>query len=211
MTGHVGLVFSHGVRPLVYDAVILEGTKTNMTRAMAIVAVSSLCSALCVNLSAAALVDFQTLPANGFIASPPGSTAGWGYSIANGSSTDWLMTISLNTGALTAAVPHHIFDFPILSPGSMVTVPYDPFIGAGLFELIWDTSATAGLANSGSFVLSSQWWTNDPLNGGVFIGNADDVSRDYEAVVDMVVPEPATAWPFLVVTLWFWRRKRRMP
>ena len=55
----------------------------------------------------------------------------------------------------------------------------------------WDAGAPVGFVNSGNFVLSGEWWTGDPLNGGSFIANAPDIALAYSATV----AEPTTATP----------------
>jgi len=143
-------------------------------------------------LEALPIISFSTLPANGQVSGAPGSTVGWGYSITN-NGTDWLVITSLNADPFTSATPNLLFDFPIIDPGATVTEPYNPSIGTGLFELLWDTSAALGFSNSGTFVLSGEWWTDNPLDGGVFIEDAPDVNASYTASVN-TVPEPATFW-----------------
>src|ERR1039458_9152866 len=120
---------------------------------------------------------FGTIPADGKISGAPGSTVGWGYTITNQSSTLWLVTTAMNSGPFVSSSPDLLFDFPVIDPGATVTVAYDPSIGAGLYDLVWDTSAPPGFSNSGDFTLSADWWTGDPSGTGVFLANAPDVSQ----------------------------------
>lgn len=134
---------------------------------------------------------FGTIPVDGAVSGLPGSTVGWGYTITNQSSNLWLVTTALNTGPFVSASPDLLFDFPVLDPGATVTVFFDPSISAGLYDLVWDTSAPTGFANVGEFTLSADWWTGDPSAGGTFDSNAPDSSQPYTAsVVDS--PEPGT-------------------
>jgi hypothetical protein len=73
--------------------------------------------------------------------------------------------------------------------GAAVTVPYDPLMPAGLYQIIWDTNAPLGFINSGTFSLTAEWWNGDPLAGGSFMGTAPSVSQPYTATV---TPKPAT-------------------
>jgi hypothetical protein len=85
-----------------------------------------------------------------------GSVTGWGYSIQNQSSSDWLVTTDLTAGAFFHATPQLLFDFPDVAPGATATVLYDPGPPAnGLYQLVWDANAPAGFVNSGSFTLEA--------------------------------------------------------
>jgi len=141
---------------------------------------------------------FSLLPASGDVSGLPGSTVGWGYSITNDSSADWLVTSDLTSDPFLNGTPNLTFDFPDLGPGATVTVPFSlvattgcPAPPCGLYELTWDTTAPAGFVNSGDFTLSAQWWTGDPLNGGMFIMDASDSLASYSAMVVGSVPEPS--------------------
>jgi len=139
---------------------------------------------------AASIYTFTTLPAAGNISAAPGSTLGWGYSLQNQSSTDWLVPVDLAAGSFGNGVPAVLFDFPIVAPNSSIVQPFAPASGAGLYELTWDPAAPIGFVNSGSFVLSAQWWNGDPLAGGHFLANASTVTASYSAAVS-TVPEPS--------------------
>jgi hypothetical protein len=82
---------------------------------------------------------FSDLPSGGNIAGPAGSTIGWGYSITNDSTTEWLVTSNLTSSPFVdGTADASPFDFPIVSPGSTVTLPYDQATNTGLFALTWD-------------------------------------------------------------------------
>src|ERR1035437_6525673 len=95
-------------------------------------------------------VLFTLLPADGNVFGSPGSTVGWGYSLANNDPTNWFLTILLNSDSFANGTPSLLFDFPIVAPGATVSVPYDPGT-AGLYELTWDIGAPVGFVNSGNF------------------------------------------------------------
>ena len=89
--------------------------------------------------------------------------------------------------------PRALFDFPIVAPGTTATVAFDALAGLGLYQLTWDPTAPAGFVNSGTFVLSAEWWSGDPTAGGSFLAGADDQSAPYTATVTAVaVPVPST-------------------
>lgn len=135
---------------------------------------------------------FATLPANGIITGAAGSTIGWGYSLTNLSSTNWLMITALNAGSFLMGTPDaSIFDFPILAPSGTLTVTFVPGL-SGLFQFSWDTGAPNGFENSGIFVLSGELWDGDPFGGGAFAKLAADQSSSYTARVSSTsVPEPS--------------------
>ena len=139
---------------------------------------------------------FETLPADGAISGAPGSTIGWGYTITNLDPTNWLETTALNADLFQQATPNaFLFDLPIIAPGATVTESYTPGL-SGLYELTWDVTAPGGFVNSGSFILSGDWYDGDPLSGGAFLDSAIDQSTPYSATVSpglVPVPEPATS------------------
>src|SRR5262249_52442124 len=93
----------------------------------------------------------NTIPTNGSVAGPAGSTVGWGYSITNLSLTNWLVTTAIAAGNFLNGAPSAIFDFPILAPTSQLNAPFDALAGAGLYTLTWSGTAPVGFVNSGSF------------------------------------------------------------
>lgn len=140
---------------------------------------------------------FEDLPSGGDIMGPPGSTIGWGYSITNNSTIDWLVTTNLTSSLFTdGTADASPFDFPIVSPGSTVTLPYDQATDTGLFALTWDATALVGLTDAGVFTLSAEWWTDNPLTTGSFLEDAPDETAAYSAtvsaaIVPVPVPEPS--------------------
>lgn len=152
---------------------------------------------LCVPATAQAMpFTFSLLPSSGDIAGEAGSTIGWGYSLTNDSVTDWLMLTGFSSDPFFNAVPDStIFDLPILAPGASRTLAFDAAAFEGLLQLTWDAAAPSGFTNSGTFVLSAEFWDDDPLAGGQFLSFADDQFAAYTATVlpsSNPVPEPAT-------------------
>ena len=141
---------------------------------------------------AADIYTFNVSPAEN-VSGPGGlfSLTGWGYTLQNQSSSDWLVTTSLDAGTFLYATPQVIFDHPHLAPGASVRVPYDPITPAGLYQILWDQNVPAGFVNSGTFTLSAQWWSADPTNGGTLIGTAPNTSQPYSASLT-AVPEPGS-------------------
>ena len=143
-------------------------------------------------------IIFALLPPAGAVSGPAGSTVGWGYSLINNSTADWFVSASLNSDSFSNGTPTSLFDFPDLAPGQTVTEAFDAVNSIGLFQLQWDASAPGGFTNTGSFVLSGQWWEADPSNGGSFIASAIDVALPYNATVSggsgSTTPEPSALW-----------------
>jgi hypothetical protein len=159
--------------------------------------------------------QFSLVPENGSVAGSPGTSVGWGYSITNQSSADWLVTTDLTADPFLHGTPTLLFDFPTIAPGQTITEPFDANTAAGLYELTWDSGAPDGFVNTGSFVLSAQWWDGDPLSGGAEIAAAPDASAAYSATASAVVnnaPEPS-AWLMvgsgLIVLMRLRRRLKR--
>jgi hypothetical protein len=131
------------------------------------------------------------LPPGGAIGGPAGSTIGWGYTITNLSSTQWLVLSGVSADVFLNATPNAIFDFPIVAPGMTVSLAFDANNLLGLYALTWDTTAPVGFTNSGTFVVSAEWWDGDPFAGGNFLEFAPDNTAAYSATVTPV-PEPGS-------------------
>ena len=135
--------------------------------------------------------SFSTFPASD-IFGPPGSTVGWGYTITNLDTSDYLSFSNANLSAdvFTDGTPLSLFDFPTIAPGATLTVSFDETSGTGLYQFTWDPSAPPGDSNSGLFLLSgAEFDTAD----GMKVADAPDHSTPY-LVTDSatVVPEPST-------------------
>jgi hypothetical protein len=136
-------------------------------------------------------ISFTLVPASGDISGLAGSTVGWGYTIINDTS-DWLVTMSLSADAFQDGDPDSFFDFPALAPGTSATVDFVAGV-SGVYQLTWDAAAPIGFVDSGTFILSSDYYNGDPLAGGVYIATAPDLTAAYSASVSIptVVPEPS--------------------
>jgi hypothetical protein len=149
---------------------------------------------------------FALIPADGDIVGAPNSTIGWGYTLQNQDTTDWLVVTTLNAAPFLFATPEaSVFDFPILAPGADLSVPFDPIAMTGLYGLTWDQNVANGFVNNGLFVLTLDWWSDDPFAGGIFLQSAPDATASYSATA---VPEPSTAALCTVLVLMVKMRKR---
>lgn len=140
---------------------------------------------------------FSVIPSNGDIQGAPGSVIGWGYSITNDSSTDYVETEAVNAGIFQHATldSGDYFDFPLVAPDTTVTVDFTVAdgsgFGTGLAALTWDVDAPAGFTNSGNFDLSACWANS----AGTCIAAAPDALVPYSASVSAAatIPEPSSA------------------
>ncbi|HLG21217.1 MAG TPA: PEP-CTERM sorting domain-containing protein [Candidatus Manganitrophaceae bacterium] len=167
--------------------------------------------------SAYAIPDwsFTLIPANGDLSGAPGAAVGWGYEITNLDSNNWLLLTGVSADLFQNGTPDaFIFDYPILAPGATASVPYTQpgpvQAPSGLYQFTWDAGAPVGFVNSGTFILTAEWYDGDPLAGGAFLDFAPDKSALYSVTVtSAAVPEPATLWPLISGMAGFglWRRK----
>ncbi len=143
---------------------------------------------------------FDTTPSGGTIAGDAGTIVGWGYTITNDSTVEWLVGVGVDASGFNFGVPDSsIFDFPIVAPKSSITVPYDPVAGVGLFQFTWDAAAFAR-TNAGTFTLRFDQFFGDPFDDGQLEDDQIVLSAPYLAVtaaatVDAppaAVPEPGS-------------------
>ena len=145
-------------------------------------------------------ITLTLIPASGDVAGLPGSTVGWGYTITN-TTSDWIQTMNLSAGLFQDGTPNEIFDFPAVGPGDSVTLGFSlaatascSFPPCGIYELTWNSTAPSGFTNSGTFTVSSDYYSAEPgTSGATDLGPAPDASAPYSAVVS---PEPGT-WTLL--------------
>lgn len=144
---------------------------------------------------ASLIYTFSTDPASGDIQGPPGSTIGWGYSITNEDTTNWLVPTNLAADSIPNSTPDaSVFDFPVVAPGATASLAFDAVAGTGLYGITWDPSAPVGLSEGGVFTLDAEWWTGDPSSGGQFVQDATEETAAFQATVSSPVvsgtPEP---------------------
>ncbi len=137
-------------------------------------------------------LTFTVLPST--VNGPAGSTVGWGYSITNTSSTDYLDLTGIDSTLFLATdgTPDaSIFNFPNLAPGQTVTQAYDPINSLGLFQFTWNAGLTTGTTEAGIFTLY-----------GAFCAPTDTICADDLSVPSIALgsaPYSATVSPSVVV------------
>jgi hypothetical protein len=145
------------------------------------------------------IITFTVLPPD--VSGAAGTTVGWGYSITNDSSTDYLDLSDIDASVFQYGDPDSspfLFSFPGLAPGATFTQSYDPLDDLGLFQLTWDSDAPAGFTNTGTFGLYGAFCDpSDPFcveDGDV--QGSDLAFSAYSATVSpsgaVTVPEPST-------------------
>jgi hypothetical protein len=124
---------------------------------------------------------------------------GWGYSITNDSSTQWLVTADLTTtGSFQNGTPNTgIFDFPIIAPDTTVNVSYNAATGTGLFAFTWNSTAPIGFTNSGQFDLTG-FFCADSMFDGCSTNNIDALAPYSTTATSSTTPEPT---PLLLLSI----------
>jgi hypothetical protein len=153
-------------------------------------------------------ITFTLILSSGEVFGPPGSTVGWGYTITNDTSS-WLVTMSLSADVFQDGTPDTFFNFPALAPDTSVTADFVANV-SGVYQLTWDTTAPFGFVNSGTFILSSDYFNGDPTMGGIDIGPAPDLTAAYSAITSgsSSAPEPSVALLLSSGVLLLWGPKR---
>src|SRR5580658_6838123 len=112
---------------------------------------------------------FTTEPDPGDISGTAGSTVGWGYSITNNSSTDYLILDSVAASVFPAddTPDSTIFDLPIVAPGGIAMESYvydmsDPESSIGLFQFTWAADPMEGESPiTGDFTVTAQFCSDE--------------------------------------------------
>ncbi len=139
---------------------------------------------------------FTLEPDPGDVSGPAGSTVGWGYSITNDSSTDYLTLTGVDSDLFLATdgTPDaSIFDFPVLAPLQTITEDYDPIAFVGLFQFTWNSGLPVGTTETGNFTVYAQFCDSADLSN---CGDTVSESAAYTATVSpsgaVATPEPST-------------------
>jgi hypothetical protein len=153
------------------------------------------------------------------VSGPAGTTVGWGFSITNTSTTDYLdiSGIDSNLFLSTDGTPDaSIFLFPNLAPGQTITQAYDPADFLGLFQFTWNPDVPTGTTEAGQFTLFGAFC--DPAVDqycaeDLTVSSTALATGDYSATVSpsvvVATPEPSSALLVaagLFVLVWFSRR-----
>jgi hypothetical protein len=137
-------------------------------------------------------------PASGVISGYPGTTIGWGYTITNTDTNDWL---ELDDFSISPAIPSYLgtftdftaFNFIVVGPSSAVSQNFDPVLLTGVGSFAIAPNAPTGPQFFG-IVMEYDLFSVDPTSDD-FDPVLDTISTgnqlDAPAGID-VVPEPAT-------------------
>jgi hypothetical protein len=162
-------------------------------------------------------LTFTVIPAD--VSGPAGTTVGWGFSITNTSTSDYLDISGIDSDLFASAngTPDaSIFPFPNLAPGQTVTQLYDPLDNLGLFQFTWNSGLPAGTTESGEFRLMGAFCDPTVDRFCAEDGSAASImlaSGGYSATVSssgpVTTPEPSSVGPLLAgIGLVFMMRKR---
>jgi hypothetical protein len=162
-------------------------------------------------------LTFVLIPSD--VSGPAGTAVGWGFSITNNSSTDYLDLSGIDSDLFASAngiSDASIFPFPNLAPGETATEIYDPVAGLGLFQFTWNLGIATGTTETGKFRLFGafcdatvdQFCAEDGTAASTVLAGAE-----YSATVSppsgTVIPEPSTLAfllsGLLAMGLWIWR------
>jgi len=153
------------------------------------------------------------------VSGPAGTTVGWGFSITNDSSTDYLDLSGIDSDLFASVngIPDaSIFPFPNLAPGETATEIYDPAAGLGLFQFTWNLGVATGTTETGKFRLLGAFCDPTVNQFCAEDGSATSTvlaSAEYSATVappsGTLIPEPSTLVfllsGLLAMGLWIWR------
>jgi hypothetical protein len=187
------------------------------------VLIASLLSLLVLGFAAHARADdsftFSTVPNPGAVSGTPGSPVGWGYTLTNNSSTDYLLTLDVYGDVVLdslGTVDTTIFDVPIVAPLGTASESYDPSNPLNMFglsQLFLDPGLTPGTTATGNFYI-------DAVFCDVTLTICSSTIETESAAVTITVispggtpvPEPSSMLLLLSglggIALWFAHRQR---
>jgi hypothetical protein len=147
---------------------------------------------------------FGLSPAGGTVSGAPGQLVGWGYTLANTDAVNWFVPTQLSASSFALGTPDAgYFDFPILAPGLAVSVAFNASTGQGLFGLQLHPGVLPGQGESGQFTLAGEWWSGDPLGGGMLLQPGNSALAPFTVqVTGGATPEPATLALLLGGLVW---------
>lgn len=154
---------------------------------------------------------FSTLPGGGVLTGNAGQLVGWGYSLTNTDTANWFVPTELSASSIAlGTMDGAYFDFPVLAPGATQSAAFDAALLAGLYGIEIDATAALGQSESGLFTLAGEWWSGDPLAGGIFLQAGEAVVTPFTVQVGATaVPLPGTAALFAIGMLGLLAARRR--
>ncbi|ELX10423.1 hypothetical protein Jab_2c25120 [Janthinobacterium sp. HH01] len=141
----------------------------------------------------------------------PGDLVGWGYQLVNTDTLNWFVPTQLNASSFSIGSPDaSYFDFPVLAPGATASAAFDAATHTGLYGLQIFPFALPATSDNGSFSLSGEWWSGDPLAGGTFLQVSDVLLAPLSvAVAATAIPAPGSMWLLAVGLPLLWLAQRR--
>ena len=142
--------------------------------------------------------DFSLIPSSGTVSGSPGATAGWGFTITNNDSSDWLVlndsffTPSNLLGSDGTYTDFIASQFVVIDPGSTSSESFDALLqsGVGSFQIPW--SAPEGGTATGTVNVDYSLFSQDP-NSPTFDPGSFVTAGTASAGGSVFVPEPSSA------------------
>lgn len=149
-------------------------------------------------MAQAALVIDRLDPVGGALSGGPGDTVGWGFTISNDSTTEWLVLTAsgfpLAPGWL-AYTDLVIAQYILLGPSASLAQVYNPVGPTGAGSVAIDALADLGWTASGTLELMYDTYDGDPDRDGSQIGFSDTATSAVSVTVadSGTVPLPTSA------------------
>ena len=172
---------------------------------------------LTTTLSAQATLLIDLDPLGGALSGSPGATVGWGYTVTNSFSNEYIVltasdfSTASSLGTYTDYVPSN---FVVIAPGGgQYSQAFNALSQTGTGSFLIDPLAPVGATATGTIVMSYDTYTGDPSIdvNAIYISSLTADTPASLTVADSSVPEPSTC---ILLTLGlcavgFTRRERK--
>jgi len=144
--------------------------------------------------------DFSLIPSSGLVNGSPGTTVGWGFTVTNNDSSDWLvLNDSYFTGSNTLGSELQLgytdfiaTQFVVIDPGATISQSYDALLQSGVGSVQIPSYAIPGDTGTGNVFLDYTLFSQDPNDPAFDPGSFVDAGT-VGASASVFVPEPSSA------------------